>query len=106
MNHRFQVLFSFTTTPQLCNIRDSLAKTNLNSHATQESDTKLKSQTSQEFPVNINPSQNKPFNWYPLQASDLKELRQAVKEDGIHAPWTKFLLQSHIANLNPPHPQD
>ena len=25
-----------------------------------------------------------------------------MKEDGIHAPWTKSLLQSHIANLNTP----
>ena len=32
----------------------------------------------------------------------LKELRQVVKEDGIHAPWTKSLLQSHITNLNTP----
>jgi hypothetical protein len=70
-------------TQQLCNIRDSLAKTNPDSHATQESDTKLKSQTVQAFQVNINPSRNKPLNWYPLQASDLKELRQAVKD---HAP--------------------
>ena len=74
-----------STTQQLYNIRESLAKTNPDSHATQESDTKLKTQTAQTFPVNVNPSQNKPLSWYPLQASDLKELRQAVKEDGIHA---------------------
>ena len=64
----------------------------------------LENQTTQAYPVNINPSQNRPLNWYPLQASDLKKLRQAVKEDGIHAPWTKSLLLSHIANFN--NPQD
>ena len=68
----------------------------------QESETELENQSTHAYPVNINPSQNRPLNWYPLQASDLKELRQAVKEDGIHAPWTKSLLQSHIANLNTP----
>jgi hypothetical protein len=80
-------------------------KTNPASHATQEPDTELKTQTTQAFPVNINPSRIKPLTQYPLQASDLKELRQEVKEDGIFAPWTKSLLQSHIANLNThPHP--
>ena len=77
-------------------------KTNPASHATQEPDTELKTQTTQAFPVNINPSRIKPLTQYPLQASDLKELRQEVKEDGIFAPWTKSLLQSHIANLNTP----
>ncbi|XP_076779871.1 uncharacterized protein LOC143438151 [Arvicanthis niloticus] len=61
-----------------------------------------KTQTAQTFPVNIHPTRTKPLKWHPIQASDLKELRQAVKEDGIHAPWTKSLLQSHIANLNTP----
>lgn len=37
---------------------------------------------------------NRPLAWYPFPASDLKELRQAVREDGIHAPWTKSILQS------------
>ena len=68
----------------------------------QESETKLENLTAQAYTVNINPNQNRPLNWYPLQASYLKELRQAVKEDGTHAPWTKSLLQSHIANLNTP----
>lgn len=37
----------------------------------------------QAFLVNVHPTQAKSLNWHPYQAGDLKELRQAVKEDAI-----------------------
>lgn len=43
----------------------------------------LETQTTQTFMVRINPSRNKPLNWYPLQASVLKQLRQACTLDKI-----------------------
>jgi len=62
----------------------------------------LESPSARASHVNINTSPTKSLNWYSLQASDLKECRLEVKEDGVHAPRTKSLLQSHISNLNNP----
>ena len=50
----------------------------------------------QEILVNVHTTQTKPPNWYPYQAGDLKERRQAIKDDGMHAPWTKSLFQSQV----------
>ena len=52
--------------------------------------------------LDIHTTWSKPLNCYTYQTGDLKELRQAIKEDDIHAPWTKSLLQSQIITLNMP----
>lgn len=49
------------------------------------------------LPVNLHLTRQ-----YPLSATDLKGLRQAVPEDGIHAPCTRSILQSFNRNLLTP----
>lgn len=75
-----------TTTEQLFEIRDSseLAHNGNNTLA---------------FPVNVQPTPSRPLDY---QANQLKELRQAVREDGIHSPWTKSILLSFCEALNTP----
>lgn len=45
---------------------------------------------------------SQPVDWYPYQATELKELSQVVQKDVIHAPWTKSILLSLCAILNTP----
>ena len=47
----------------------------------------------QAFPVNVNPRGNRPAAWYPWEASDLKELKKAVAEDGSNSSWAETTLQ-------------
>ena len=47
----------------------------------------------QAFPVNVNPEGNRPAVWYPWEASDLKQLKKAVAEDGPNSLWAETILQ-------------
>lgn len=59
----------------------------------------------QTFPMNIQATGQRPLAWYSLPGTDLKELCQAICEDGLHAHWTKSVSQS-LGNDNPLGPQD
>lgn len=54
------------------------------------------------YPVNLVPNRQKPSSWYPYAVSDLKELKIAIREDGVHSPWTKSILQGYLQSLNTP----
>nr|XP_058159557.1 endogenous retrovirus group K member 10 Gag polyprotein-like [Dasypus novemcinctus] len=51
------------------------------------------------FPLNPAPSQARPQQWLPFTTDEIKNLRRAVKEDGIGSPYAQQLLEELGAQL-------
>ncbi|XP_071072663.1 endogenous retrovirus group K member 8 Gag polyprotein-like [Dasypus novemcinctus] len=51
------------------------------------------------FPLNPAPSQACPQQWLPFTTDEIKNLRRAVKEDGIGSPYAQQLLEELGAQL-------
>nr|XP_058150197.1 endogenous retrovirus group K member 6 Gag polyprotein-like [Dasypus novemcinctus]XP_058150198.1 endogenous retrovirus group K member 6 Gag polyprotein-like [Dasypus novemcinctus]XP_058150199.1 endogenous retrovirus group K member 6 Gag polyprotein-like [Dasypus novemcinctus]XP_058150200.1 endogenous retrovirus group K member 6 Gag polyprotein-like [Dasypus novemcinctus] len=51
------------------------------------------SQTPQLYPLNPQPTPQRPQTWLPFTAEEVRTLRKAVKEDGIGSPYAQQLLE-------------
>ncbi|XP_071071616.1 endogenous retrovirus group K member 6 Gag polyprotein-like [Dasypus novemcinctus] len=49
--------------------------------------------TPQLYPLNLQPTLQRPQTWLPFTADEIKTLRKAVKEDGISSPYAQQLLE-------------
>ncbi|XP_012376583.2 endogenous retrovirus group K member 5 Gag polyprotein-like [Dasypus novemcinctus] len=56
----------------------------------------------QIFPVNLNRTPQRPLPWYPIEHTDIKRLREVVRDDGLNSPYAQELLDNIGINLNTP----
>ncbi|XP_012377535.2 endogenous retrovirus group K member 5 Gag polyprotein-like [Dasypus novemcinctus] len=55
------------------------------------------------YPLNANPSQQRPQDWYPFSSEEIKTLQRAVKEDGLGSPYAQQLLEELGTQLAVPY---
>ncbi|XP_071074483.1 endogenous retrovirus group K member 6 Gag polyprotein-like [Dasypus novemcinctus] len=57
------------------------------------------SHTPQLYPLNLQPTPQRPQTWLPFTAEEVKTLRKAVKEDGVGSPYVTQLLEELATQL-------